>query len=406
MALLLAKGERLEEWRGVDEFVAVYRDAAVRAAAAREPASIADTLATVVGLLAHEEQEDRRSREAIAQLLLDLAQPAEPADVRQRLSAYYEQCYAGFRRCGSAPAFFEAANRLLVVVTQLLVEAFRRDLECAVPPFAVVALGPAGRSEYTRFCRVQLALVWDCANDQACDELMEQLGAALVAGLRTCGVQLDEAISPLQQSWRGSLVQWRDRLELGIARGTALELVELLRLVDQAVLYDCGGTAARFRALCSEQLQRHHAVTNMSSRTLALSNGLGLMGGFRLERSGPHKGRFNLLDHALVPLAACVAAICLVNELQEDGTPQRLRELVRNGRIDVDLAERSLAAWYLLSEHRLTLELQALPGQDCRDILNLDVSELGDEGQEELRTALETVASLQRHLQSSFGQSA
>jgi len=130
------------------------------------------------------------------------------------------------------------------------------------------------------------------------------------------------------------------------------------------------------------------------------------MGGFKLNRSGPYRGRFALLDHALVPLAACVGGLCLHHDIVEDGTPRRLRELVRNGRLDVDLAERALQAWYLFSHHRLTLELQASTGQDCRDILNLDLATLDHQQQEQLRAGLETVADLQRHLLVGFGQQA
>lgn len=79
---------------------------------------------------------------------------------------------------------------------------------------------------------------------------------------------------------------------------------------------------------------------------------------------------------------------------------------MRNGRLDVDLAERALQAWHLFSRHRLTLELAASPGQDCRDILNLDLALLNHDDQEQLRTSLETVADLQRHLHVSFGQQA
>ncbi len=79
---------------------------------------------------------------------------------------------------------------------------------------------------------------------------------------------------------------------------------------------------------------------------------------------------------------------------------------MRHGRLDVDLAERALQAWHLFSHYRLTLELTAAAGQDCRDILNLDLTRLSHDEQEQLRTSLETVADLQRHLHVSFGQQA
>lgn len=406
MALLLAKGDNLADWRGVEEFIADYRDATIKFASLRHPEGIAQMLEVVEGLLDGEIDENRGFAEQVDAVVAQLRSLPQQDGVRELVGDFYESAYRHYRRFRSVPAFFEAANRVLQALTEMLATAARRDTRDPLPPFALVVLGPAGRLECTRFCRIQLALIWEGDGGPGEDQRMAVLGAELVAGLRACGVPLDEAITPLHAQWRGTLSHWRQRLEDGIKRNNPLEMIELLRLVDQAVLLDANGLAEAFRGLCGEQLQRRQAVANLVSRCGALSNGLGMMGGFKLERSGPHRGRFALLDHALVPLAACVAAICLHNELLEDGTPHRLRELVRHGRLDVDLAERALSAWYLFSGHRLNLELSAASGEDCRDILNLDLTQLEHQQQEQLREALETVGSLQRHLQVMFGQQA
>jgi len=217
-------------------------------------------------------------------------------------------------------------------------------------------------------------------------------------------VPIDESATPVLPQWRGTLEHWVERLDSAVDRNKEADLIEVLRLVDQTILVDDGGVGSRFRNICSQQLARRNAASNLAARVLALSNGLGMMGGFKLEKSGPHRGKFSLLDHALLPLAATVAAICLNNDIVEDGTPRRLKELVRNGRLDVNLAEKALQAWFLFSGYRLDLEISATSGQDCRDILNIDLSSLDAEDQENMRTALEAVASLKRFLQATLGQ--
>lgn len=406
MALLLAKGDRLADWRGLDQFVARYRKAAIRMAAVRQPAAMGGLLAAIKDELGVVAAENREFIEENAQLTARLASIGTRDGLRELLAVFYDTAYTHFRRFQSPPAFFEAANGFLTALTSMQVATLRQQDGAELPPLALLALGPAGRLEYTRFCRVQLALVWDGTGSVAEDQLMAAFAEELVAWLRACGIALDEAVSPLQAHWRGSLSQWRERLKAGIGLNDAGELIEQLRLVDQAVLVDDSGLAGRFRALCSEQLHQRPAVANLVERSTALSNGLGMMGGFRLNRSGPYRGSFDLLQHALLPLGACVGGLCLHHDLVEDGTPRRLRELVRNGRLDVDLAERALQAWHLFSHYRLTLELTASTGQDCRDILNLDLSRLTHDEQEQLRTCLETVADLQRHLYVSFGQQA
>lgn len=406
MALLLAKGDQFDDWRGVDEFVAAYREAAIKLASARRPAEIASLLGDVRDALEVVAAGNRTFR-ALPGLLADrltAVQGQEP--LRELLTGFWGQAYHHFRQFAAVPAFFEAANALLHELVGMQVANIRPQFSEGLPPFALLALGPAGRLEYTRFCRVQLALVWEGDGGTDEDRTMEEFSGELGDWLRASGVALDETIMPVQPAWRGSLGQWRERLDSGISRGGSGQLIELLRLADQAVLVDERGLAGRFRALCSEQLHRRTALANLVERSTALSNGLGMMGGFRLNRSGPYRGAFNLLNHALVPLAACVGALCLYHDLVEDGTPRRLRELVRNGRLDVDLGERALQAWQFFSHHRLTLELSASAGHDCRDILNLDLTGMDQNEQEQLRTCLETVSDLQRHLHVSFGQQA
>lgn len=406
MALLLAKGDRLADWCGLDEFVAGYRRAAIRAVAVRQPDAMGDRLAEIRDELGAVAAENRSFIELTAQLPERLAAIDTRDGLRELLHGFYTSAYGHFRRFQSPPAFFEAANGFLAALTNMQVATLRQQDEVGLPPLALLALGPAGRLEYTRFCRVQLALVWDGAGTAAEDRLMAGFAEELMAWLRASGIALDESVSPLHAHWRGSLAQWRIRLEAGIERGDMGGLIEQLRLVDQASLVDEQGLATRFRSLCSEQLHRRPAVANLVERSTSLSNGLGMMGGFRLNRSGPYRGSFDVLQHALLPLGACVAGLCLHHDLVEDGTPRRLRELVRNGRLDVDLAERALQAWHLFSHHRLTLELTASAGQDCRDILNLDLARLTHDEQEQLRICLETVADLQRHLYVSFGHQA
>lgn len=404
MALLLAKGAELNDWRGLDEFVASYRGDSIKLASAVYPAEITTALGTIRDRLGDQCAANRQLIDRVGAIADTIAAADDQEGLRRVLSAFYQQAYAHFSQFGSAPAFFEAANTFLRCLTSRQVAGVRQQLPTELPPLALLVLGPAGRLETTRFCRIQLALVWDGDGSAGEEQLMEEFAEELLAWLRTSGVALEEAVTPLHRFWRGTLEQWRVRLEDAVEEDDAPVLIELLRLTDQAVLVDEQGIADRFRALCCEQLHQRPAVANLVERCSALSNGLGMMGGLRLHRSGPHRGTFSLLDHALVPLAACTGALCLFHDIVEDGTPGRLRELVRNGRLDVNLAERALQAWHLFSTFRLGLEQQAGAGQDCRDILNLNVAALAEQEQSQLRSALEVVADLQRHLIVSFGQ--
>jgi CBS domain-containing protein len=210
---------------------------------------------------------------------------------------------------------------------------------------------------------------------------------------------MDESVTPIHPAWRGTAEQWQERIDQSIQQRNQDHLIELLRLVDQTVVFDQGGIGDQFRKTCLKSLGHPVAITNLVDRCAALSNGLGMMGGLKIEKTGPHRGCFPLLDHALVPLSACVSTFAIMANSNAPDTPARLKNLVKLRRLDVDLAERGLQAWHLFSRYRINLELGAFPGQDCRDILNLDPEKLGPTQLDELRDCLQTVEDLQRMLQ-------
>ncbi|MDK9717328.1 MAG: DUF294 nucleotidyltransferase-like domain-containing protein [Trichlorobacter sp.] len=400
MALLLAKGEDFASWRGVEEFAVAYREAAVRLATRKHPGGIAHLLELMEDLIAVVDQENSAMQQELDRLVDELAHASEQGQLRSLLVGFYDRAYHHFARFGSPVALFRMSETFLQALADCCLRLAQQQIEEPLPPVALILMGPAGRREATRFCRVQLALVWD---GEASEELMVQLGEELAAWLRVCGVNLEETITPLNSDWRGSLEQWQARLETAAARNDQRMLIELLRLADRTVLVSEDSVADRFGSICQTYLRQRIFIGNLVDRCLTLSNGIGMMGSLKLAKSGPHRGGFSLLDHAFLPLAAAVGGLCLMHGVDLVGTPERLRGLVRISKLDVDLAERTLHAWHCFSGHRISLEQSAIPGQDCRDILYLLPSTLKAAEAERLRISLETVADLQRYLQVSFG---
>jgi signal-transduction protein with cAMP-binding, CBS, and nucleotidyltransferase domain len=399
MALLLAKGDDLAVWRGVDEFVFRFQDEAIRLASVKHPEGISGLLETLDGQLAVVQEKNDRFLAERERLLGQLSPDSQQGELPGTVAEFYRVCYQHYRLFGSPQGFFESANRFMQLFSSVLCEKICRQSTEPLPPLTLLILGPAGRLECTRFCRIQLALVHGNPENSEMEKGIERFSTELVAWFRSCGIPLDESVTPVHSAWRGTLEQWQERIEQGMQRRSQEDLIELLRLVDQTVVFDQGGIGDRFRKICLKGLVHPVAITNLVDRCAALSNGLGLMGGLKLEKTGPHRGRFPLLDHALVPLSASVSAFAIMASSSAPDTPARLKDLVKLRRLDVDLAERGLQAWHLFSRYRINLELDAFPGQDCRDILNLDPEKLGTAQLDELRDCLQTVEDLQRMLQ-------
>lgn len=400
MALLLAKNEDFASWRGVEEFTVAYRDAAVKLASHRHPEGIAQMLGLLEDLITGVERENDHLHGELQQLVEGFTYAAEQGQLRNRLISLFDSAYLHFSRFGSSSAFFAVSERFLCALAECCLQLARQQIGEPLPPVAILVMGPAGRREATRYCRMQMALIWE---GDASEELMKQLGSELVDWFRACGIALEETVTPLNPDWRGSLAQWQARFEAASCKNDQTELIDLLRLADRMTLVSEDGIAGRFGELCVQHLGQREFIRNLVERCQMLSNGISMMGSLRIEKSGPHRGAFPLLDHALLPLAATVSSLCLMYGVDRVGTPERLRELVRVGKLGVDLAERALHAWYCFSEHRLCLEQRALPGQDCRDILQLTPTTLGSAESDRFRSSLETVGDLQRYMQISFG---
>jgi signal-transduction protein with cAMP-binding, CBS, and nucleotidyltransferase domain len=135
---------------------------------------------------------------------------------------------------------------------------------------------------------------------------------------------------------------------------------------------------------------------------MALSNGIGMMGGLRFEKSGPYRGQFALLENALQPLSASVSALGLLKHIETVTTPRRVRDLLWRRELNVDMAERLLQAWHALHELRLIREREFQPDWGNAAPLHLEIEEMDVEEQESLRASLEAIGNIQRHVGLNF----
>jgi CBS domain-containing protein len=337
----------------------------------------------------------------IRRLMEEAATTTDPAGLGGVIREFYGACYALFAHYRSAPAFYRLSEEFLGVVAKTALDCAMARMGLSAgkrPPVAVVALGSAGRREFSPFCKLQLALVHEEAGS-----MPAELGQALHDVFAAIGLRTDNAVTLRNPDWCRTLAQWRKRLMVGMEQGASGELVHLLRLADQSALLPSDGLAVEFNHLCLSLLRNSRAtLAFMVTRILGLSNGIGIMGGLRLERSGPYRGRFALFDHALFPFSASVAALTLLMGGVAVGVPQRIRELLASQKLNVEQAERLLETWHTLHGLRLDREGELFPSWNGQASLYLDPETLPDTDMKSLREALEIVAVLQRHVAITF----
>ncbi|MDA8430118.1 MAG: DUF294 nucleotidyltransferase-like domain-containing protein [Geobacteraceae bacterium] len=404
-ALVSAKGGDVLAWRAGADFAATFRQALLaRLEFCRT--NEAEALLSGAGLALDDLiAANDTFRRHCTDLLEEVPGCGEPLRLKALTTTFYAGLYGHVGVHHSAPAFYEFSTRFLVALSGSVIRTAHASLglpERQAPQVRLIALGPAGRLEFSPFCPLQLMLVHSEAGE-AERELLSRLGRLIHEGFEACGLLVDATVTPRNPEWSGSMPEWRQRLGQRLEQGQMDDLIDLCRLADQSELYCDGGVAVEFAPLCRSLLKEcQSAMAFQVTRVCNLSHGIGMMGGLRLKKNGPYRGQFALRDNALQPLSAAVSVLALLKGLETSSTPERIREILSRHELDVDTAERLLQAWHALHELRLTREYDLQPDWSNEAPLHLNVGALPDSDQRLLRESLEAVGAIQRLVGQTF----
>lgn len=402
--LLSTKGGDITTRRAVEDFAAEYRqsllDRAVSDSRGGSESVFAVTLAAVENTIV--------THQNLLKNLLSLIEKvaaASPGSLKEITGAFYSELYRHFGHFSSAPAFYQLSMDFLyrlsaTIITQTTDQLglFARHL----PEMTLIAIGPAGRCEYSPFCPLQLLLVHgEVADSQL--QTIDLFCHALHSGFEETGLFIDPAVTPRSTIWRGTLIQWQQRCGNGLRPQADEELINLCRLVDQNPLHPAEGFAIELKKISTAALSKNRpAQANLIERMKSLSNGLGLMGRLKLERSGRGQGQFRLLDHGLLPLSAALSALALIKGSVAVSSCERIHDLLKRRELDVELAERMMTTWHSLHGLRLRREQSFQIQHHTDETLFLNPNELTAEQRQSLEKTLESVAIIQRHVEIVF----
>jgi CBS domain-containing protein len=403
--LLYAKGGDVTAWRSTEDFIAAYHQALLERAASDlsggAEAVLDETSASIEAAITTQ----RHLLTRLDSLTEELSATAPAADLMELALSFYSDLYRHFGTFHSVPAFYQLSMRFLSRASTAIIARAMEHLgpvAAILPEMALIAVGPAGRSEYSPFCQLQLLLVHDKASGPQLEGI-DLFCQALHAGFEAAGLAIDPAVTPRNAEWRGSLDDWQQRCTGSLLPQSGEELFNFYRLVDQYPLSSADRLAREFRQTSSTALSGNRlAVSNLIERMASLSNGLSLMGRLKLERSGKDRGLFRLLENGLHPFSAALSALALVKKIEADGNCERILGLLRLGELDVEMAERMLETWHTLHDLRLLREQSFQIGTLTSEVACLDPDKLTAGQLHSLKEALESVAAIQRHVDITF----
>lgn len=394
MALLLgARGEDLLTRRGTAEFIEQMRQGLYAHMAQMTAGEEELLLLGVKGALEEELAAEKESREEFSRVL-DETDGVEDVQgvilVQDRLRAMAAD---QFRRNGSVTAYHLLRTVSLDRITMAVLRMIASQMSAGgvggpAGRWCWMALGAAGRGEVSRFDVCDFLLVHE--ENEAGPSFVGFSGRS-AALLERLGIGSRAGITPASSSWRGSLSEWRQRISARGGDGGG-DLEWLLGLADLRLVGGDPSLATEMVNLVRAALApQNDSLREIARRTAMMQSGFDFFGRLRLER-----GMFNLAYYGIGPLVANVRIMTVRFDIQETGTAERLRELLYQGRIDVELAERLLRAWHCFRRHAVQREIAGEAG------IFIDADGLGDDAKRELHSGLEAVGTLQKIVYSSI----
>lgn len=402
--LLSAKGVDITSWRAVENFNVVYQQALFDLAASNRTESSETVFSETCAELEATINTHKTLLERLNSLTDNVSTTA-PGAFKELTTTFYSNLYRHFGHFHSTPAFYQLSMAFLKRASAAIILQATDKLglsACSLPELSLIAVGSAGRCEYSPFSQLQILLVHGDASESQLQTIV-QFCETLHAGFEAAGLSIDPMVTPRDPRWRGTLTEWQLRCEIGLRPQTHEEYIYLCRLIDLCPLNSGEHLAKQLKEISSGALNGSRpALINLIERMLSLSNGLGLMGGLKLERKGANRGKFRLMDHGLLPFSVALSSLALIRRIEAGSSCERIQELLKRRELDVDMAERMLVTWHKLHYLRLCREQSYHIGEFVDYPLFLAPDEMTVEERQSLKETLESVAVIQRHVEITF----
>lgn len=264
--------------------------------------------------------------------------------------------------------------------------------------YAWIALGSAGRQEETLYTDQDYMLVYDGEDgpykvfSERVSEYLEQ------AGIKRC----IGGVMPLNEKWRGTLSQWRERISSCAEKGKGvLGLLELMILMDMRLVMGNEELWHELQKLRPLLVENKGLLNEMVSTLIFVPLPLGLLGRFVTEKVGPYRGMVNLKTGGWAPLVVLVRVVASAYGIYETSTLRRIEGLKEKGVVSPEMAAELKGVYYTLMRLRISEQAKAvLKGEEASNYI--DPYKLSHEEQKELRTALRKIEEFQRYTNELF----
>jgi signal-transduction protein with cAMP-binding, CBS, and nucleotidyltransferase domain len=214
-------------------------------------------------------------------------------------------------------------------------------------------------------------------------------------------------VMPVNDRWRGSITDWKKRIDerITFSRGI-FEPLDVIILTDARRV---NGNDAILRELLdyffAQLTNNKHFMKEFIQSAVLMPSALTFFGGFKVEKEGKNKDKFNIKLLGWSPLILSVRMLSLSNGIYERNTLKRIA-ILRPRNINTKETESSLMdAYFTFVRYRIINQINYRDDEGkISNFLRPDM--LGPDEQERLRRAMKAVETFQKFIQETllFGE--
>ena len=279
------------------------------------------------------------------------------------------------------------------------------------PPvaFSLFVTGSHGRLENLLKTDQDWGLVLADAGGEAADRLADEYfaavaeeyaGALAAVGFERCPGEV-MGVNPV---WRKSLSRWQTQLDHWVTEQVPRLGRYITVFFDARHLLGDPGLFARLNDHAFDLLGRHHEVLRILREEENRHRvPTGLLGRFITERSGEHRGEFDIKRSGLIFVVEGVRILALRHGIRETPTLRRIGQLVSRGHLHPDDGEYFEGAFRFLLHFALDSQVEKAMEDEKIDTY-VNPSLLSPRKREMLRHTYKAVSKLKDLIASEFGQ--
>ncbi|MBI2355068.1 MAG: nucleotidyltransferase [Deltaproteobacteria bacterium] len=356
------------------------------------------------------------ARDELGELIAQTKAAKDTAELRIVNDRTVSAAQALFVSIHSVPMVQELCTAVRDAIAERALELSRRELYfsgtyCKLP-LSLLAVGSDGRREQLLFTDQDYLFLYGSGekgsprSEEQIADYFGMLGAVFMKKLEEAGIdRCSGGIMPVNDEWRGTMEQWRQRLNSMFRferNDWQKSILNLIALMDARLISGDRELGLGFGTLVrSTTRDNTMAMRNMAQVVSAMRLSKGFLRRFIVEAEGPHMGDFNLKVFAWMPLVMCIRLLAVYFGVEETSTLKRINLLRREGffsdRMAADLAD----AYHVITGHRVLQQIKRqkkIIDDDCY----INPYELQNQEREELRKAIGSIEELQNMIRRRF----